>query len=157
MKIKFKINKKDTDNYYSVNGVTFPKDDDVYGVLYEIIQEYDLNSICPFLSDRWPLKYGESVNLMIRDCYYPENFEQERDQFKNLYNDELFYALCRYPLSSISFFSDQFSGGAPETNTMLLDVSDYINANEDAVTGSHSDIDLEAALGDLINEFKKNK
>jgi hypothetical protein len=94
---------------------------------------------------------------MIRDGYYPENFEQERDQFKNLYNDELFYALCRYPLSSISFFSDQFSGGAPETNTMLLDVSDYINANEDAVTGSHSDIDLEAALGDLINEFKKNK
>jgi hypothetical protein len=46
MKVKFKIKKKTPDNYYSINGITFPKDDDVYGVLFEIVNEYDLNSIC---------------------------------------------------------------------------------------------------------------
>ena len=153
MKVNFKIKKKNLDNYYSVNEVTFPKDDDVYGVLFEIVNEYDLNSICSFLSEEWPLKYGEAVNLMIRDGYSPENIEQEMTKLKGLFNEDLFYALCKFPLNSISYFSDQFSAGASETDTMLQKVCNFINQGEPLENNSNQDFDPVSALEDLYKEF----
>jgi len=153
MKVNFKIKKKNLDNYYSVNEVTFPKDDDVYGVLFEIVNEYDLNSICSFLSEEWPLKYGKAVNLMIRDGYSPENIEQEMTKLKGLFNEDLFYALCKFPLNSISYFSDQFSAGASETDTMLQKVCNFINQGEPLENNSNQDFDPVSALEDLYKEF----
>ena len=152
MKVNFKI-KKNPDHYYSVNEITFPKDDDVYGVLFEIVNEYDLNSICSFLSKEWPLKYGEAVNLMIRDGYSPENIEQEMAELKGLFNEDLFYALCKYPLNSISYFSDQFSAGTSETDVMLHKVCDFINQDESLENNSNKDFDPVASLDDLMKEF----
>lgn len=51
MTIVLKFNKKNPEQYYSVNDITFPKDDYVYGVLFEIIQNYDLEHLCSFLSE----------------------------------------------------------------------------------------------------------
>jgi hypothetical protein len=153
MKVKFKIKKKTPDNYYSINGITFPKDDDVYGVLFEIVNEYDLNSICSLLSEEWPLKYGEAVNLMIRDGYSPENIEQEMAELKGLFNEDLFYALCKYPLNSISYFSDQFSAGTSETDVMLQKVCDFINQDESLENNSNKDFDPVASLDELFKEF----
>jgi len=153
MKVNFKIKKKTPDHYYSVNKITFPKDDDVYGVLFEIVNEYDLNSICIFLSEEWPLKYGEAVNLMIRDGYSPENIEQEMAELRGLFNEDLFYALCKYPLNSVSYFSDQFATGSSETDAMLQKVCDFINQDESLENNSNQDFDPVASLDELFKEF----
>ena len=153
MKVNFKIKKNNPDNYYSVNELTFPKDDDVYGVLFEIVNEYDLSSICVFLSEEWPLKYGEAVNLMIKDGYSPENIEEEMAKLKGLVNEDLFHALCKYPLNSVSYFSDQFSAGALETDTMLKKVCEFINQGESLENNSNQDFDPVSALEDLYKEF----
>ena len=57
----------------------------------------------------------------------PEGIEDDREELKGLYNEDLFYALCKYPLNSLSYFSDQFSGGTSEANLMLQEVCDFIN------------------------------
>jgi hypothetical protein len=157
MKVNFKIKKKNPDHYYSVNDFTFPKDDDVAGVLLEIVYEYDLKLLCSFLSEQWPLKYGAAVNLMIREGYSPENIEEEMAELNGLFNEDLFYALCKYPLNSISYFSDQFSAGASETDVMLQKVCDFINQDESLANNSNQNVDPDwdpaAALDDLMKEY----
>ena len=153
MKVIFKIKKRSPEHYYSVNDFTFPKDDDVAAVLLEIVDGCDLKTLCSFLSEQWPLKYGEAVNLMIREGYSPENIEEEMDELNGLFNEDLFYALCKYPLNSISYFSDQFSAGSSETDAMLQEVCNFINQNEFSENNSDKDWDPVAALDDLVKEF----
>ena len=105
------------------------------------------------MSEQWPLKYGEAVNLMIREGYSPENIEEEMDELNGLFNEDLFYALCKYPLNSISYFSDQFSAGSSETDAMLQEVCNFINQNEFSENNSDKDWDPVAALDDLVKEF----
>ena len=126
LKVKFKIKAKDPENYYSVDGITF-SEDDLLGAFAEITQDQDLATLCNFLAEEWPLKYGEAVNLMITEGYYPENFEEDKAELQELYNEDLFYALCKYPLSGTSYFSDQFSGGTPEADSMLEEVCNFVN------------------------------
>ena len=153
MTIVLKFNKKNPDQYYSVNDITFPKDDDVYGVLFEIIQNYDLEQLCSFLSEEWPLKYGEAVNMMIGEGYLPDNFEEDKSELSELYNEDLFYALCKYPLNSISYFSDQFSSGTQDTDAMLKKVCSYINDNVSSDSGSDKEFDPVAELDTLMKQF----
>jgi len=126
-KIKFNIKLKSIDNYYTANGVSFSKEEDLSGIFTEITQDFDMAALCIFLADVWPLEYGEAVNLMIKEGYMPEGIEDDREELKGLYNEDLFYALCKYPLNSLSYFSDQFSGGTSEANLMLQEVCDFIN------------------------------
>jgi hypothetical protein len=90
---------------------------------------------------------------MIRDGYSPENIEQEMAELKGLFNEDLFCALCKYPLNSISYFSDQFSAGTSETDVMLQKVCDFINQDESLENNSNKDFDPVASLDDLMKEF----
>ncbi len=90
---------------------------------------------------------------MIRDGYSPENNEEEMAKLKGLSNEDLFYALCKYPLNSVSYFSDQFSVGTLETDAMLQKVCDFINQDESLENNSNQDFDPVGSLDDLINEF----
>ena len=90
---------------------------------------------------------------MIRDGYSPENIEQEMNKLKDLFNEDLFYALCKYPLNSVSYFSDQFSAGALEKDAMLQKVCDFINQDESLENNSNQDFDPVGSLDDLIKEF----
>lgn len=154
MNIVLKFNKKNPEQYYSVNDITFPKDDDVYGVLFEIVQNYDLEHLCSFLSEEWPLKYGEAVNMMIREGYLPENFDEDRSELIQLFNEDLFYALCKYPLNSISYFSDKFSSGTQETDAMLKKICSYINDNVSIDSSSDKKFDPVAELDALMKQFE---
>jgi len=39
--------------------------------------------------------------MMIREGYLPENFDKDRSELSQLFNEDLLYALYRYPLNSI--------------------------------------------------------
>ena len=74
-------------------------------------------------------------------------------KLKDLFNEDLFYALCKYPLNSVSYFSDQFSAGTLETDTMLQKVCDFINQDGSLENNSNQDFDPVSALEDLYKEF----
>jgi hypothetical protein len=126
-KIVFSIAEDDSDNYYTANGVSFSKEDDLVGIFTEITADFDQAALCTFLAGAYPLVYGEAVNLMIKEGYEPEGIEEDRDELERLWSEDLFYALCKYQLSSLSYFSDQFSSGTPEADSMLQEVCDFIN------------------------------
>ena len=125
-KILFEVDEDNFEEYYSVDGFGF-EEGDVYGTFVQITQEIDLTLICRFLADRWPIIYGKAVNLMIKEGYEPEGISIDKEKLMVLYNEDLFVALCKYTLNSLSYFSDQFIGGTPETDIMLNEVTDFIN------------------------------
>jgi hypothetical protein len=88
---------------------------------------------------------------MIKDNGYPKNFD--REEVKGLRNEELFYALCNYPLASAYFFTDQFSPGK-ETNAMLRAVCEFVNQTS-ADTPSNPEQDILDELGSLTADFKE--
>jgi hypothetical protein len=74
-------------------------------------------------------------------------------ELKGLFNEDLFYALCKYPLNSVSYFSDQFASGSSETDAMLQKVCDFINQDESLENNSNQDFDPVASLDELFKEF----
>ena len=64
---------------------------------------------------------------MMKEGYEPEGISIDKEKLKALHNADLFFALCKYTINSLSYFSDQFMGGAPETDAMLNEVTDFIN------------------------------
>lgn len=91
--------------------------------------------------------------MMIGEGYLPDNFEEDRSELSELYNEDLFYALCKYPLNSISYFSDQFSSGTQDTDAMLKKVCSYINDNVSTDCGSDKEFDPVAELDALMKQF----
>lgn len=123
----FSINPDDEERYYCVDDFSFSSDD-VLGAFTELVGDLDREVLREFLVDNWPLQYGEGVNQMISDGYLPKGIKSEMKRLRGLYNDELFLALCKYPLDSHSYFTDLFAGGDPECDSMLQDVAEFINS-----------------------------
>ncbi len=123
---RFSINPKDESRYYRVDGFDFSSDD-VAGTFAEIVGDLEQETVHEFLVENWPLQYGEGVNQMIRDGYSPEGIESDMKRLQGLYNDDLFMALCKYPINSYTYFTDMFAGGDPECDSMLEEVAEFVS------------------------------
>lgn len=125
--MNFSINPEDESRYYQVGEMCFDRDD-VGAVFEELVVDLDEEAVRVFLVKNWPLEYGEGVNLMIREGYEPEGMSSEdREALQGLYNDELFYELCEYPITTYSYFTDMFDHESPETEAMLEAVAQFAN------------------------------
>lgn len=127
--MNFSINPEDESRYYQVGEMCFDRDE-VGAVFAELVVDLDKEKVRVFLVKNWPLKYGEGVHLMIREGDQPEGMSSEdREALDDLYDDELFYALCEYPIIDYSYFTDGFGVDSPETQAMLEATAQFANGH----------------------------
>lgn len=104
------MNHHTNQRYYEVDGHKFDETD-LSSAIYELIGDLDAtqwSSVLEICKNLFPLEYGAGINEGIRAGWEPENIDPS---VRELYNEDLFYALCDYPLTkeTYSYFTDQLS------------------------------------------------